>query len=285
MDPSNQDIRSLARMSQDPSTRDLALNELHNTLLRLLAFFVPDPDAFCTMLTQTGSLITGQATLWFMLRAEGWRKPQSLKLVCPWDQFHNVLKYISAMPGAHESVYPETMGYHGGIRVDVYGNHSHRLIQTNMGFIELIQSAFGSAFHAIPFQSATHLMNVLTPSLFISPYPKLNLSRVTITSPLRTHCLSPEERSFIDEYKFTCHTSSTALGGLEETCYNFPACCKRQRTFADEDCMVILMAVDSDPKLADTLLETQCTAWRLGGKACGNSRCILPRDRHVDSHI
>ena len=110
MTMSQLDIRTLSRMLLRTSTSRLhAIDELEQAQLSLLEMFLPDPDAFCDLLTETASVITGEAALWFMMRDDHVPKPSSLTVCCPRHRFDTVFAFLTQLPGASVHPYGEDL--------------------------------------------------------------------------------------------------------------------------------------------------------------------------------
>ena len=276
-------IRELCTMLHQPSTRAQAIDELQGTFNRLVEIFFPDPQAFSALLTDTGSVITGRAALWFMMRDAQAAKPTALTVTCPLHQFDAVYAFVRGLPGASVHPYPEDIYLSNDNRAHYFGVRQRTRVKTAMGLIELLESESHTAFHPIPFQYGTHMMNVLSPGHFISPHANLTLKRIAFTPPLfiRHH---NSELPTVDSTHFRLVTYPFAVSDLGETCYSFPACCKRIRTFADEDCLVLSFSASPIEAYHDIPMDATCTAWRLGGEPCGNSRCFLGVERKVEAY-
>ena len=244
----NADIRTLSVAQTDPLLRDAAVSRLQRRIRDLLAFFVPEPASFSSVLAETGSLVTGEATLWFMLCGDQCPEPSSLKVVCCRDNFDYVLRHLSKIPGSSVSESPLGRDLYPPIRATTFGTLSHMLVRTRQGLIEVLQSDCNTAFHPIPFLRATHLMNVLSPVFFISPYPRLICSRTCIVTSAST-CPDVEGDSpWLQHLRFTRLSDRNEVCDLSRTCYNFSACSKRVRCFADDDCLTVSIGPASPPQ-------------------------------------
>ena len=284
MATSDLDIRRLCEMLRQPSTRDQAIAELQDTLKRLLEMFLPDPQAFCSLLTETASVITGHAALWFMMRDDQLPKPATLTVTCPRHRFDTVYSFLAQLPGAEADPYPEDLFLSDWDRANTFGVNQRMRFETVGGVIELLESDSRTAFHPIPFQYGTHLMNVLAPGYFISPYAKLTLKKIALIPPLRGHYLPPLLPMY-DGTNFKFHTQASAVSRVGETCYMFPACPKHNRSFADEDCLTIPFAPSGLGLLDEIVMDSTCTTWRLGGVPCGNRRCFLEVEKKVETDL
>ena len=280
MAASELDIRALSSMIRVPSTRTQAVDELQRTLVRLLEMFVPDPHTFSDLLTETGSILTGQAALWFMMRDNGHPKPRTLTICCPLHRFETVYGFLLQLPGALAHPFPLDRFLSDENRADCFGVQRRMLVETEKGTLELLESTSITALHPVPFQYGTHLMNMLSPRHFISPYASLTLKKMAFIPPLFGRRLSRDLPTH-DSTRFTFWTRPAAVSEVEQTCYMFPACSKRVRTFADDDCLVIPCMTRSGESYHDIAIESTCTAWRLGGLPCENRRCFLEVERVV----
>ena len=284
MATSGPNIRELCDMLRQPSTKVQAIAQLQDTFNRLVGFFLPDPQAFSDLLTDTGSVITGQAALWFMMRDERSPRPATLKLTCPLHEFDTVYAFLMQLPDATVHPYHEDLFLSNENRVDYYGIRQRTCVKTAMGVIELLESESHTAFHPIPFQHGTHMMNALSPGHFISPYASLTLNKIAFTPPLliRHH---NAELPTVDSTKFRLETYPLAVSDVGKTCYFFPACSKRIRTFADEDCLTLSFSTTPVETYHNIPMDATCTAWRLGGEPCGNSRCFLEMERKIETEL
>ena len=277
-------IRALSDMLQQTSTRAQAVQELQLTLHRLLEMFLPDPAEFCALLTDTASVITGHAALWFMLRDEQQPKPRSLTVSCPLHRFDRVYDFLMKLPGASADPYPEDLFLSNDDRVDGLGIRKRMRVKSDGGLIELLESDSFTAFQPIPFQSGTHMMNVLCPGHFISPYAKLTLKGIAFAPRLLGHRLI-RHLPIYDTTEFKFHTRPSDVSDVGQTCYMFPACPKRVRTFGDDDCFTVSFTQSPLLSMDEIQMDSTCTAWRLGGVPCGNRRCFLDVERMVETDL
>ena len=137
MATSDLDIRRLCEMLRQPSTRDQAIAELQDTLKRLLEMFLPDPQAFCSLLTETASVITGHAALWFMMRDDQLPKPATLTVTCPRHRFDTVYSFLAQLPGAEADPYPEDLFLSDWDRANTFGVNQRMRFETVGGVIEM----------------------------------------------------------------------------------------------------------------------------------------------------
>lgn len=138
-----------------------------------------------------------------------------------------------------------------------------------------MQSTEPSAFNPLPYYWGTHVMNALTADTFICPYPSLTFQMKGIVNHLPTPLTGI---AVVDKYHqrgFQLHTSGTEFLDLSHTCADFSACSNRDRFFGDDETLIFPVFGTEDDRNIDL---TCTTAWRLGGKACGNKRCFIPSE-------
>ena len=283
MDTSQDDIPQLNLSASEALNTEPITPRLKRSLEQLLAHFVTDPQSLISVLSHTGSLITGDAALTFMLFPDTCPKPPSLKISCPMHQYDAVIAYFTGSPCT--SITKTNALDHLNVHIldRTQGILSNTIVQNTHGIIDVVQSNCHSAYHPIPFQKGTHLMNVLSPAFFICPYPNLTAKRITIIPDTPSGTDHTAVSPWLDQLHFTCLSSPCALYDLRESCYNFHACSKRVRTFGDDGTMLITFGAADDNSVTDPL--STCTAWRLGGWPCGNRRCFLEINRSVETFV
>ena len=230
---------------------------------------------------ETHSIITGEAALWFAMRAGNERKPTVMDVICPCYSFENVQMFFRNLPNTTWTTSLDNTIENVIQQDEFHGRRTFYIATTKKGIIRVTQSVSHSALHTVPFQEATHLMNVLTPHLFICPYPTLTLNKMTIAASHDSHTRQCHDVYKKDEFIWLTHAST--LSTLSFTCYNFPACPRRDRSFLDAQCLSIRYDLTERQSVAEMLYKARYTFWRLGGRECGNDRCFLPVRKRVSS--
>lgn len=81
------DMQQLAILREDTYWLSAVTETLNRDYTRLLTPFTPDPDAFRSMLRDTGSIVSGSTALWFFLRMRTAWTPGDMDLVTPYASF------------------------------------------------------------------------------------------------------------------------------------------------------------------------------------------------------
>ncbi|KAK7681745.1 hypothetical protein QCA50_015092 [Cerrena zonata] len=270
------DMPTLVALLYDGQWRRFVETELMLTFLKTLSKVTAQPVAFRDMMRLTKAIITGSTALHYILRQPVEWQPSDLDLIVPLQSFEIALSFIVKLPGAivRFDSDDEANNAYPGLR---RGYTRMVQVQTTYGCIDVMQSSSRSPFNPLPSYWGTHVMNALTADSFICPYPKLTYRHIALVKHRSQH---PTITAVEHKYRsrgFTLYTSTRQFANLSESCHDFSACSGRDRYFGDYETLIVpIWDVDyrandwAEPEAEFT------TAWRLGGKACGNMCCFLP---------
>ncbi|KAK7677655.1 hypothetical protein QCA50_019346 [Cerrena zonata] len=273
------DFPTLVGLYHDRSWRELVTKEVALSFTSTLSTLTHDPAAFRDMMRRTNSIISGQTALYFLLREVRPWKPASTDLLTTPTYFETALTFISGLPGA-------------SITYDSAVHNQHQLertipslrmvrVTTPMAIFDITTSGEHSPFHPIAHYWSTLVMNALTADFVICAYPTLTFSRQGVIQ--FSHPPSP----VIEKYKhcgFTLSTGRREAWDLTQSCSDFVACGSRDRYFGDKATLVfpIFAGVgDVDHSVMEKPDADVTTAWKLGGRPCGNAGCFVPSERVV----
>lgn len=275
-------MHTLLSLVHDSLWHELVQKELYLSFMALLSTFTPEPLAFRSMMRSTNSIISGSTALNFLLRQKADWTPGDIDIIAPEEEFNNLLHFIQQIPGA-----AVTLDVDDGDEEFYRGLHlGHRRlvkVETGQAKFDLMQSRGRSAFNPIPYYWGTHVMNALTADSLFCAYPTWTLQCEAIITGMLDRT---PPRTVVEKYKrrhFVFTTIANRKAPDPTSCADFTACAGRDRFFGDDD--TLLLAIPHENGTADVGLhdgsQTHTTAWRLGGKACGNRRCFIPGDLKV----
>ncbi|KAK7675916.1 hypothetical protein QCA50_021149 [Cerrena zonata] len=269
------DMPTLVALLHDPQWRPFVETELMLSFLKALSKITDRPVAFRDMMRLTKAIITGSTALHYILRRPSAWQPADTDVIVPRQSFETALTFIMQLPDANVQFDSDVEPNHVYPRL---GQGYKRLVKvtTRYGVIDVMQSSSQSPFNPLPNFWGTHVMNALTADSFICPYPKLTYHRTALVRFRRQH---PNASAMTHKYKargFVLYASNRHLSDLTVSCAHFSACASRDRYFGDYDTLVVPIW-DANYDVNDWAEPGAefTTAWRLGGRACGNTRCFL----------
>ena len=140
MDISQFNIRALSNMLRDPDNRSTAADEFKRNFLQLLDRFVPSPLEFRSLLVDTHSIITGEAALWFAMRAGNEKIPTVLDVICPLYSFQDLQRFFMTLPNTTWTTSLEDTIETVIQQDEIHGRRSYYIAKTEKGIIRVSQS-------------------------------------------------------------------------------------------------------------------------------------------------
>ena len=245
--------------------------EMNRSFTQILSPFTQDPDAFRSLLRETGSVISGSTALWYFMRMPTAWTPGDMDIVTPYTSFDTITTHILTLPGTtivdeQFDDYRLLPGYYGRHRVHTPG-----------GYIDIIQSHTPSPFTVISGYWSTHVMNALSADACWSAYPSLTIKGIGVLNfTPNGGCYT----SSFDKHRQRGFSIKTAddtpiSPALRHNCDTYSACPHRDRVWGDQYTMAFPLSHQSISHLMDSLTGTYTAGWRLGTYGCGNAKCML----------
>ena len=272
------DMETLIVLLHDKVFRSMAEKELEKAFKDLLGRFAAEPEGIRSMMKRTGSVITGSAALWYLLRRPcGW-EPSDLDIVTPHDMFQEVIQSILEMHP--EAQVKDLSASSNDAHYPIEAYEGRMVIETGKGRMDILQSREDCPFYPIAHYWSTHLMNALTSEAVVCGYPALTLQRKGVAVeggiPGPVDRIQKYTERGIEVYK----GCKGVLGG-NRSCREFEACGKLDRFFGDEHTMVIPTRGGTIMESANAFKQEELTGWRLGGEGCSNEECFLESNRVI----
>ena len=258
------DIPSVFAFYHDELWQEQAAEELSDRYAELLVMFVDDADGFRQMMRRTNCVITGAAALWLLLGNPGEWKPLQLDVMAREDNFFNVVNGILKFKGTKYECFYEWV-----TPAEAY--KSRAVILTPKGTISVSQSRYDCALCPIPFYWSTHLMNAVTGDALYCAYPSLTLRGMGVRP---AHVGESSTSPPAENIGFTIFDRGHDVRDGSKGCTGFVACGKRQRFFGDRGTFVVPLGKGTVEEGIAPVGVMGTAAWRLGGKECGNVKCL-----------
>ena len=279
-------IEDLLKLFDDKTFQPRVIGEFTRRLRTALALFVPDPEAFRDLIRHTGSLVGGSVALWFACSLPTTWRPDYLDLLIPVASTTTVKQFLLKMPGS--ALVPLT-----GLRNDLSDEWLYRrysfCVWTTRGIVRVIPSMHIQPLALVPYYRGTHLMHVLSADAFVAPYMRLTMaSRAIGTDAGKTMGVDEtgdgpdDEPATCDSRGFTLHETGAEFVNLRGGCYNFVACCQRQRWFTDNETLLVQIGRGGDKDVFGIFRKCRW-GWILRVNPCGNRTCFFSRDFTVES--
>ena len=268
------DMPSLAVLYRDKYFRPVVCNELSASIAHTLSSITPDPAQFQSMMRTTRSIISGSTALHHVLRWPTAWKPGDVDLLVPNHRFVEAVHFILAIQGATivNEHHEEYEGYATGFVHIVQ-------VQTPLAKFDIVQSPDRSPFRPIAHYYGTHVMNAITSDLVICAYPSMTFEGHSFVTPRRhQQILNPSTVRAIEKYtqrgfKFINRDPQPSHFG--QACSTCITCPIRNRAFGDQYCLITPNTHTPVQTVLQFMDEFSTTAWKLGGKPCGNPSCYI----------
>ena len=264
---------TLVKLRQCRTWHGAVLIELNRSYNATLSTFTPEPCAFRDILRRTGSLASGSAALWFLLRMPDAWTPVDVDILTPRLAFDEVVRLIENLIGSQaHNIY--TRRPH-----DDPGPYTRRCTIQAGGFrIDIMESETESPFSVMLGYWSTHIMNGLTADSFWSAYPSLTLRGMGVENYCDTggcHSVSITERPGRGFTLFE-EGENVQFVDTKGDCGGFCACPNRNRFMGDGLTLKLSMLQETDEEFMLSLVGSYTVGWRLGWNPCGSSRCFIP---------
>ena len=278
-------IEDLLKLFDDKTFQPRVIGEFTLRLRTTLALFVPDPETFRDLMRHTGSLVSGSVALWFACSLPTTWRPDYLDLLIPVASTATIKHFLFNIPGS--ALVPST-GLHGELSDDwPYMKYSF-CVWTTRGIVRVIPSMDLQPLALVPYYWGTHLMHVLSADAFVAPYMRLTMAGRAIGVNVRkaigldqTEDVPDDEPAY-DPRGFTLHETGAEFANLRGGCYNFVACCQRQRWFTDNETLLVQVGRGGDKDVFEIFRKCRW-GWILRVDPCANKTCFLSRDFTVIS--
>ena len=266
------DVPCLFAFYHDIGWRTEAGEELNDRYQELLGNFTEDASGFREMMRRTNCIISGSVALWFLMGSPKEWTPNDMDILVPQDTFLDVVQFLEGLDGAgpHDFVIPPDWPY----PVEAYT--ARATIHTPRGRFDVLQSARESPLFPIPFYWSTHLMNALTSDALYCAYPALTLIRQGVYPGHEGQHIGGMAVEKHLARGFAVHYDRTEVGDGSAGCLGFVVCSRKQRFFGDDRTFVVPLGKGTVGDSVLWLGRVGTAAWRLGGKGCGNARCLQP---------
>ena len=261
----------LSVLEEDVRWHCAVLEALNRDYTKVLKRFTPKPERFRSMLRETGSIVSGSTALWFFFRTRTAWTPGDMDIVTPFSTFDNVVEHVMSLPGAAEVYYkPDDYRLLPG-----YGLRCR--VQTNGGYIDIVQSRTASPFTIVSGYWSTHVMNALTADAFWSAYPAHTIRMLGIYNytPMGGCYTSAVEKHLERGFQISSEDSFDLGLDLTRSCDAYIGCPQRDRVWGDQFTLKLPLRHRSVEDLMSTLEGTFTAGWRLGAPGCGGDRCLL----------
>ena len=264
---------TLVKLRKCRTWHGAVLIELNRCYNATLSTFTTDPFAFRDILRRTGSLVSGSAALWFLLRTPDDWSPVDVDILTPRLAFDPVVRLIQDLIGSQAQI-TFTRRPHGEP-----GPYTRRCtIHAGDFRIDIMESQTDSPFTVMMGYWSTHIMNGLMADSFWSAYPSLTLRGMGVENYCETGGCHSASMSECHGRRFTLFKEGENVQFVDPKgdCGGFSACPNRNRFMGDALTLKLSMLQETDEEFVQSLVGSYTVGWRLGWSACGSSRCFMP---------
>ena len=274
-------IEDLLKLFDDNMYQPRVIEEFARRWRTTLAFFVPDPESFRSMMRTYGALVGGPVALWFATSLPGTWRPDHLDLLVPQWSAGCVKRKLLAMPG-FALVSGKELRWE--MRDQWLYEDSSYCVWTTRGVIRVVHSIREDALALVANYWGTHLMNVLSADAFVAPYMRLTMGGRAIGTDIRKAIGEDVMEEGYDWHKtpedprgYRLYETGADFVDLRRGCYNFVGCCQRERTFTDNETLLVQIGRGGEVDVFKQFRRSYW-GWKLKVDPCANKSCFFERD-------
>ena len=278
-------VEDLLKLFDDKTFQPRVMEEFSRRLTITLALFVPDVQEFRHLMRQTEALVGGAVGLWFTTSMPASWRPDCLDLLVPTGATGRVKEFLLKVPGS--ALFPST-DLRSELTANWYYSKYSFCVWTTRGIVRVVPSMHLDPLAVVPYYWGTHLMNVLSADAFVAPYMRLTMAGRAIGVDVKgaigvdeTEDGQDDGSAPYDPRGFTLHKTGAEFANLQGGCYNFVACCQRQRWFTDEETVLVQIERGREKDVFETFRRCRW-GWMLRVDPCANKSCFFSRDFTVE---